>query len=280
MPEPVAVETPAANPPPTQTPAVVPPTPAEQPAQQGKNVVLPSRVFSERLKKAETKGRLAFQAELDKQATERGFANHAAMLQHLDALRVAPKGRPQTQPPAAPATTEQPPLPPKNRNDRQAMAKYEQDRTKWKRADEQREKALTIEKQRRRKAENRANAIEAKANLERIAFGCGIRDTDYAITLYLRAQEGKSEEELAKLDERAYFDGLREKHPHLFGEVTVPATTGTTGAIPGSHTAPRPGATAAAAGAAGKVDVMSMTTQQFEAYKRNKGLRRASTGLG
>jgi hypothetical protein len=278
MPEPVAAETPAANPPPTQV-AATPPAAAEQPAQQGKNVVLPIRVFSERLKKAETKGRLAFQAELDKQATERGFADHAAMLQHLDALRAAPKGQ-RAQPPVPPATTEQPPLPPKNRNDRQAMAKYEQEKAKWKRADEQRERVLTIEKQRRRKAENRANAIEAKANLERIAFGCGIRDTDYAITLYLREQEGKSEEELAKLDEKAYFNGLRENHPHLFGEVTVPATTGTTGAVPGSHTAPRSGATAAAAGSAGKVDVMSMTKQQFEVYKRNKGLRSASTGLG
>jgi len=279
--EPVAANQPA-NPPdpaaaPPGAPAAAAPAPA-QPAQQGKNVILPSRAFTERLKKAEEKGRTAYQAELDKQAQERGFANHAAMLQHLDAQRTT-RTAPRPAAPAAPAAGD-PPAPPKNRNDRQAMAKYEQDKAKWKREQDRKDAEIREQKRLRRKAENRANAIEVKATLERIAHGVGIKDTDYAVTLFTRAHEGKTEDELKGLDEEAFFKGLRTQHPYLFGEVTVPATTGTSGPVPGSHAAPRPGATAAAAGAAGKVDVREMTKPEFEEYKRARGIRTASTGLG
>ena len=168
--EPVAANQPA-NPPdpaaaPPGAPAAAAPAPA-QPAQQGKNVILPSRAFTERLKKAEEKGRTAYQAELDKQAQERGFANHAAMLQHLDAQRTT-RTAPRPAAPAAPAAGD-PPAPPKNRNDRQAMAKYEQDKAKWKREQDRKDAEIREQKRLRRKAENRANAIEVKATLERIA---------------------------------------------------------------------------------------------------------------
>jgi hypothetical protein len=251
------------------------------PPTQGKNVVLPSHAFAERLKKAKDQGRTAYQAELDKQAQDRGFANHAAMLQHLDTMRAAPKPRPNGQPNGGQQAqgADSAPTPPKNPKDRKAMQKYEQDLAKQRREAEKKDRENAELRKKARRAEDRANSIEARANLERIAASCGIVKLGQAIYLYTEHCQGKTVEELDKMDETAFFNGLRQTDPYLFNEVTVPATTGTAPAIPGSH-APRPAAAAAAAGSAGRVNTLNMTKQEWAEYKRKQGLTGSSAGLG
>jgi hypothetical protein len=234
------------------------------------------------------KGAAALQAQLDKDAQDLGYANHAAMIQHLKSQRANPRasGRPQGQPGSGgtqPTPSHEPPAPipqAKNPQDRKTMQRLEQERAKKAREADEAVKQAKHERRLRRQAEERANAIEADAILDRIAAQCGIQKINQAKLLYREHCAGKTTEELAKMDEAAFFSGLRKTDPYLFGEVTVPATTGTTGPVPGSHAAPRPGATAAAAGAAGKVDVREMTKPEFEAYKRARGIQTASTGLG
>jgi hypothetical protein len=254
------------NTPPQGTAApIVPPvgtTPpaGDPPPERGKNVVLPSHVFADRLKKAKSQGQAAYVAELDKQAVAKGFANHAALMQYVDEVRsrapvkpVKPNG--QSSPPPKPAKAG-------GQEDRRVQQLEREKRD--------REDKLAREQKARRRAERERDAIEARSNLERIASGVGIKKVGQAIYLYEEHCRGKSEEELGKMDETAFFEGLRKTDAYLFGETTVPATTGTAGAPPGSHV-PAPGATAAAAGAAGVVDVTKMTKEQYREYRRSKG---------
>jgi len=265
-----------------------PPPPSEPQSQPGKKplVMLPSAAFTDRLRKAETKGRNALLAELDQQAQGLGYANHAAMMQHLrpNGQNAKPNGN--NRPTAKPTVQQQPssnePQPPRDRNDRKAMSDYRRDHARWNQAQRENERLqreLQAERSKRRKAERTAQATEARAELERIAARVGITNTDYAIHLFYQAHQAKSEEELAQVDEAKFFEGLRPRHPYLFSEVVVPATTGTTGPTPGSNGGPpKPRDTASAAGNQGAIDVRNMSRQEYEQYKAKRGIRSAPTG--
>ena len=258
-------------------PASTPPAGAAPPSQQGKNVMIPKAAFDKRVEQAKKSGRTAYQAELDAAAVAKGYANHAALMAHVDGLLTRsaaprpPQARLQGQagPSDAPA-----PVPPKNRNDRQAMQQFERDKARAQREREQSERRLADEQKRRRKAERERDAIEARSNLERIAGRSGVKDIDYAIHLYTQHCQGKSEDELGKMDEESFFKGLRQGHPYIFGETVVPATTGTAGAPPGSHVPPSAAGTAAAAGLAGSIDVTKMNKEQYREYRRTRGYDR------
>lgn len=144
---------------------------------------------------------------------------------------------------------------------------------------------LMRERRERIKAQNRMRQIEqekwaAEANgeLRVIAFQAGITDPDYAITLLNREGEAKQnslppdqyQKWLAELDERKFFDDLRNERPHLFAEVRKPATTGTT-----PTTAPPPGAAAVTTHLSTGVreDVKKESTAAFNARLNRMGLR-------
>ena len=261
------------NQPPAQTPLVETPPVETPPAQQGRNVMIPKAAFDKRVEQAKKSGRTAYQAELDAQAQAKGFANHAAMMSHLDTILKNPAIKAPVKP-VGQAASSTPPAPPKNRNDRQAMAQFDREKAKWQRDKQQTEQRLLDEQKRRRRAERERDATEARSNLERIASRCGVKDVDYAIHLYTQACQGKSEEELGKMNEEEFFKGLRHGHAYIFGETVVPATTGTAGVVPGSHVPPSTAGTSAAAGAAGTIDVTKMNKQEYREYKRSRGYDR------
>ena len=272
------------QPPPQVAPSTPTPVGEQQNAQRSKTVMIPDIALKQRLDQAKKSGRNAYQAELDTQAQAKGFANHAAMMQHVDGILTRQPVKTQAQqtqrPTTSQASSEAPPIPPKNRNDRQAMAQFERDKAKFQRAQEQSEARLRDEQKRRRRAERERDAIQARSALERIAGRVGVKDTDYAITLYERHCQGKTEEELGKMDEEAFFKGLRQSHGYIFGETVVPATTGTAGAVPGAHTPPSTAGTAAAAGQAGVVDVNKMNKQQYREYKQSQPWSRPTATAG
>ena len=258
------------QPDPNQPPA--PPVstlPPEQP--QGRNVMIPKPAFDKRIEQAKKSGRTAYQAELDTQAQTKGFANHVAMMAHLDTILRSPAIKAPVKP-VSQATP--PPAPPKNRNDHQAMAQFDREKAKLQRDKQQSDQRLLDEQKRRRRAERERDATEARSNLERIASRCGVKDVDYAIHLYTQACQGKSEEELGKMNEEEFFKGLRQGHAYIFGETVVPATTGTAGVVPGSHMPPSTAGTSAAAGQAGTIDVTKMNKQEYREYKRTRGYDR------
>ena len=282
MPEPITQD--PNQPPPQSVASTLPPAGDQQP-RNSKTVMIPDIALKQRLDQAKKSGRTAYQAELDTQAQTKGFANHAAMMAHVDSILTrAPQVKPQAQQPrgqqVSQASSNQPPAPPRNRNDRQAMANYERDKVKLQRDKEQADARVREEQKRRRRAERERDAIQARSELERIAHQAGVKDADYAITLYERHCQGKTEEELGKMDELAFFKGLRQTHAYIFGETVVPATTGTAGAVPGAHVPPSTAGTAAAAGQAGTVDVNKMNKEQYREFKRTQSWSRPTASAG
>jgi hypothetical protein len=120
-------------------------------------------------------------------------------------------------------------------------------------------------------------AREAEMAVREIAAETGIRDLDYAYRLFTRNMEGKAPAEIEKIkddDIRGFFSGLNEKHPYLWGQVLRPVTTGT-GSSPGTPAAPKP-VQAAGSQNGTKPDVMKMSAQEYQEYKRKLNLNMAS----
>lgn len=130
--------------------------------------------------------------------------------------------------------------------------------------------ALSSWQQKAKQTQEDLDAAKAEMHLRDIASGKGVRDRDYAIALLTREVEKMTPEQAASFDEGAFFDGLRKTHPYLFGEVVVPATTGTgTGGAPN---APNPGKVTTQNGKDGRVDVRNMNPQQYQEHLNKRGI--------
>ena len=286
-PVPIPSQQSAAEPIPQSQPLVPASTPPVQ-ASGGKNVMIPATAFRERLQGAKATGRKEYEVQLDKDAQALGYANHAAMMEILRSGAGHPRqqqaqARPANRPPVAQPNRQEPNqdpqvIPPKNSKDRKAWERQQARIRDLERQNRQAQEERAAESARRKKAERRAQAAEARANLERIAAGCGIKRIGQAIYLFEEAHRGKSVEELGQVDEAKFFEGLRQTDSYLFGETVVPATTGTSGTIPGAHVPPRPSSTSVAAGEAAQVDTMKMSEEEFALHQRKRGFRSVSSG--
>lgn len=114
------------------------------------------------------------------------------------------------------------------------------------------------EERQRRELQRQLDAKEAEMQLHHEMFGFGIKDVDYAHRLLVRELAGKSEEEIAAFNRTAFYEGLRKDKPYLFGEVTAPATTGTTDAAKANGQVPTPPP-------AGQPTTQAAQQQQFDA---------------
>lgn len=152
-----------------------------------------------------------------------------------------------------------------DRRDRQREAKLEAERTERLR-----------EKRRREESERKLQATEAEFELKFLAKDLGIKDPDYAVSLFVRECQGKSQEDLDKMDERKFFEGLKETRPHLFVDPVVPANTGTTAQGNGNGNAPPPPGAArvnTAGAQAGQFDARKATREEYQAELKKRGLK-------
>ena len=258
---PAGTEQPAATP----TPAAPATPPAAQPATQQaqpgtvdpKTVVLPSSSFKT-IKQAEReKGSKAAKLELAHRA---GFTTVEAFEAALPRLKQeAPPALAATPPAQPPAATQQPDP---NAAHSEAVKRLEQEKAQLA-ADFAKEQA---EKDRLRAEKD---ALEAEYTLREAATKAGVKDVGYALHLYVRAHEGKTEEELKGQDEAKFFEGLKATHPYLFNTVVQPATTGVPGGTP---PAPKPGEVNGMGAEGNKVDVMKMTQREYQEHLRKRGL--------
>lgn len=249
------------------------PVQSQPQSDEGRLVHMPSRAIGALKREAREKGANEVRAQLDSEAQKRGFTNHAAMLAHLDQLQGGkPKGggNPAN---SAPVVEPKPQLP-KNRDDRAAMARYERDVKQWQQKDRDSQAQLANERKLRKRAERQRDAAEARAQLERIASQAGIVKLGQAIYLFEERHRNMSRDDLAKIDEAAFFQGLRSTDPYLFNEVTVPATTGTSGGPP-SAPAVKPPTTPTN----GMGDAMKMNRTEWQRHQQSRGIRASSTGL-
>ena len=190
-------------------------------------------------------------AALLKEAKTLGYETTAAMLDAAKKARLAAPEPPAPPPPAVPTppvlqAAASPPAPaPGDDIERERKAR------------------IAAERKVARLASER-DADHAERELERIASRVGIEDTDYALRCYTRECEGKSADELAKMNEQSFFKDLLVKRPYLGRAESRPATTGP-GAAGAPASAPSPGNVAAAAGAAAVFDARKATQAQIDA---------------
>jgi hypothetical protein len=267
---------------PTETSAV---PAAESTAPQiksvGRNVVLPSNALGRIKNEARERGKKEALSELDAQAKAAGYSSFAEALGTIKGLSAARPSNDQKPKQKAPRQENQ-----ERTEQRQTQGKrsdervWNREKDKYSRLLEQERRARQDEARRRRDLQRQLDASQAKAELEKAAIQCGVKDVDYAVALLLRNLEGKDETALSAFDESKFFEGLRGSHPYLFGEAVKPATTGTAGGTP--PPTPKPGQVAGATAQAsnGAPDPMAkdehgrvkMTPQQFNEMLRKRGL--------
>lgn len=196
-------------------------------SEESKTVSVPTSAFSKIKREAEERGRKAASSEFEAKLKEHGFSDFDSFVNAMTAMH---KG--QQEKPAEKAKTATP-AQPKTSDEAYKMAR------ELERARKEAEKAS----REKRRLQEMLDAKEAEFRLKQIAMQTGIRDVDYAVHLLTGAIETKSEEDLKSFNETEYFKNLRSSHPYLFGEVAVPATTGTAGGS-SAPAAPAPGTAA------------------------------------
>jgi hypothetical protein len=239
-----------------------------------KTMVIPTGAMK-RIKEEEFgKGK---QAALEQLARDAGYESHTDFISALARLKNGPAAAAPV-PPAAKANTEE-------ATDDVAAAQAGHAVTRAQSRQEmaiqrnlekalnERNKYANIASEARKQAEAakaETDALRAEMQLRTVAAGVGVQDVDYAITLLTRAVEKMTPEQAEKFDERAFFEGLRQSKPLLFGEAVQPATTGVGGG--GAPKPPSPGQVASQAAAQGKVDARKMTPQQFQELIRARNI--------
>lgn len=265
-------------PPPVQTDAgKTDPPPVEVTTATGK--VLPmTKVTIENLKRQEReRGKKDASKDVEAKLKQAGFTSLDEALKAATERKAAPEKPRETRNGggSAPRTQERgngkpktdPPPPQQQTSDRQE------------RRERERQAKLEAERQERIRAQRKANeatdrahALEAEYELKMLATRVGIKDPDYAVTLFVRECQGKSQEDLDKMDEQKFFEGLKETRPHLFAEPVKPANTGTEA---GGNAPPPPGAgkVKTAAAQAGQFDARKATKEELAAEYKRRGLK-------
>lgn len=256
-------------------------TPAESPAVSGggKNVTMSARTWGENLQKERDKGKRSALTDLEKKAKDAGFASLDAMFAHTASITNG-KGKVKAEEEVDEAeeveTEEVEATPPKvttaklSIQDRKIMARNERELERHKRLVAKLSLEKRQEEKRRQALQQRLDAQEARAQLEKSAILAGVKDVDYAVSLLTRQLDGKSEEELKGFNEGKFFEDLRNTQPYLFGETVRPATTGTGVGNPPSP--PKPGQVSRDVANAGQIDVKKMDRAEYDEHLRKRGI--------
>lgn len=236
------------------------PDPGTQATPEGAVQVLSTKAFKQLKLKAQERGVRAAQAEVERKVKAAGYGS-------LDDLIAKAT---QT-PPAAQAAAAQQPAEPPRQDGRSADGRAQRELARLQSENAALTRKLHEANRRLRDLEADKDAAEAEVELVKSAVGTGItKDVDYAVSLLKRSLRGKTEDELQKFDEKAYFSGLRKTHPYLFGETAAPANTGPSGGPPAAG-APRNGAAPAAK------SVRDMSRAEFLEYQRKLGYNPSAT---
>lgn len=212
---------------PTETPSPSPVPVVEEPkGGEGEKVVqLKHGDFKKIKDEARSKGRSDALTELDTAAKEQGFESWSDALKALADLKKNPpqQAKTTTTPPQETTMPKQPDKKPTTPDKAEREAnRLAEERSKMR-------KDLKVSERKRRDLQRQLDAKEAEKDLVLEMSQLGVQDVDYGMRLLARALEGKSVEEIAKFDRKAFFEKVRQEKPYLFGEKVVPATTGTNG---------------------------------------------------
>jgi len=255
-PSPVQAKTEA----PAQAIAAEPLPEGMRPSSDGKGIQVLSTAAYKRLKdEARERGKKEARAELLKSL---GYDTE-------EALREATQAKPKAKEPPRETESEQGKTP-DQRSQSKSYRALQRERDKLSSELTEAKEQLQRMTSQVRKLREDGDRREAEVVLREAAIRSGIRDVNYAIHLAHDDLAGKNEADLEKFDEHAYFSGLREKHPYLFGETIRPATTGT--GANAAPPAPKAGEATQAAATNNRQDARSLDQKAFADLLRQKGL--------
>lgn len=248
----------------------------------GKNVILPQSAFGKLKEEQRQRGKREAMTELEAKFKAAGFSSLDDAIAAMAAVKA---NTAKTEAKSAPANKPAPAAKPvakavetevvadeevQETAQPQTPATADKQMQRILREREKLAKQFAAEQAQRRKLQRQLEAKEAEFALRETAVGKGVKDVDYAVRLVQRELTGKTQEQLKTFDEVKFFDNLRQTHPYLFGEMVVPATTGTgVGAAPA---APKAGNVQVAQGAAGKFDARTASTEDYYRALRARGL--------
>lgn len=252
----------AAVAPPAATDPATPPAPGGRGA---KVVTMKRETLARQVKEAGARARAEERAALEKRARALGYKSLEDMLKKPSAAPARAAASPAGNPAAAASVD------PNQRKHERELERLRRNAAA--------ERAARIAAQRLKKqAELDRDALDAERALERIAVRSGVVDVDYAIHLYAQHCDGKTEAELAALDEVAFFGGLKATNPYIFGERPVTQTAATTVAIGTTPAAPGTKPTVVAGTTQDKFDARKATKEEVEARAKKYGIRMPGTG--
>lgn len=272
-----------------------------QSQRQGTVLTIPSKAMAEIKAKERERGKQMAMAELEKQAKELGYRSFddmkAAMAAGATRREAGTTRRTEERPARTTERTQERPTrtpertPARDQQPARAQQAAAAEHPRYTKKLEQENARLIEEKKRlnrlRAQAEKREKAAQrelqasqAEVQLRMTAFGVGIQaeaDVDYALNLLRREVQGKTTKQLEALDERKFFEGLRETRPYLFGVETRPAETGSgPPAQPVIQKPPMPGQKPSGQrqneAPTGRVDALTMSPKELEAHYRKMGI--------
>lgn len=235
----------------------------------------PSKDWEKFRKEQQKRGQDQALRDVEAKAKKLGFASVEEMWAYLeeeedgaekDERAAAPPAPPPTASPAALSSRSQ------KRAERESRKKWETEKEQHIREKTELEGKLKAEAAARGLAEDASETEKVHRSLERIVTKMGCVDPEYAVELLSRHVTGMTEAEADKVDESAFFEGLKTSHPHLFSQAGKSATTGT-GTGNGGAAPLKPGEALKATGDAGKFDFTKASREEVNARLEKIGLK-------
>lgn len=277
MPEPATETTPPQEapplPPPPAPPVIAAPAQAATGDEGGKTVELKTSDIGKIKNEARDKGRREALSELEQHAVSAGFASLSDAFKAIGDLNK----KSQAQPPKPPqenamATT----TPPPKKKPPVTVDRAAQEAARVADVDQKRKDQWRNDRKARRRLEREVEAKDAEIALRGQIYSHGVvgKNVDYMLHQLRLDMRGKSVEELAKYDVKAFIENFRKDQPYLFGETVQPATTGTNGATPetGTPPPPAPGAPTVDNAINMQFDARTAKPEQVQEYMKKLGI--------
>lgn len=251
---------------------------------QPKVISVPTSAMKKIKDEAAAAALTARQQELDADAQELGFKDHASFIQAQKEARkaAATAATAQTEPKAEPkpeakGNTEADRLKQLEEENATLKGKLETTLEEKKRLNRQHNRQMRELQKLRDDVTNQ----QTESELKLAAQAAGVIDTDYAVSVYTRAIQSMSEEELKGMDESKFFgETMRKTHPHLYAATERPINTGTKNDPVVRQPATGGGGDPPKTDSNGKVDARKMTPQEFSELLQKRGISAPTSGGG
>jgi len=232
-------------------------------------ITMPSRALA-KIKTAERdKATKAAKRQLDAQAREMGFADHAALMAFARTSKETPPPAPAAAP-TEPAEAAEP----RGSKGKDMRDQFAQERERLLTERRRINRARAQEERARKTAERKLEAQEAEMVLRVAAASAGVQDVEFAMHVLKQHLGRLSADELSAFDETEYFrNTLRKERPFLYAVREEPASTSPEQSEPSPNTPKKEDAPSS------MKDARVMSAEELRAHLLARGLTPPAAGM-